>query len=102
MIARSKLSLGGLLAATVVGVAAVLLVGSLGLAGHSEETSTLEEGPNIDRALQIAQTGRGPKIAKEPTAVYGKVMKYGEALDAAVGPKVEFGESQAWKLDRTV
>ena len=85
----------------VVGIVAVSLVSSLGLT-NNDEVSILEDGPNINRALQLAQAGRGPKIIGEPTAVYGKAIKYSEALDDVVGPKVQFGESQAWKLDRQV
>ena len=52
-------------------------------------------------ALSLAQSGRGPSIIGDPTAVYGRIMTYRAALEA-VGSGVRPGPSQAWKLDREV
>ena len=64
-------------------------------------TAILEEGRNINWALSLAQSGMGPSIVGDPTAVYGGIMTYRAALEA-VGSGVRPGPSQAWKLDREV
>lgn len=78
---------------------AVLLI--LLVACRSGDDAVLEEGRNINWALSLAQSGRGPTIIGDPTAVYGGIMTYRAALEA-VGPMAEPGSSQAWKLDREV
>ena len=70
-------------------------------AGPDQDTAILEEGRNINWALSLAQSGRGPSIIGDPTAVYGRIMTYRAALEA-VGSGVRPGPSQAWKLDREV
>ena len=70
-------------------------------AGPDQGTAILEEGRNINWALSLAQSGRGPSIVGDPTAVYGGIMTYRAALEA-VGSGVRPGPSQAWKLDREV
>lgn len=70
-------------------------------AGPDQGTAILEEGRNINWALSLAQSGRGPSIVGDPTAVYGGIMTYRAALEA-VGSGVRPGPSQAWKLDRVV
>ena len=66
-----------------------------------QDAAILEEGRNINWALSLAQSGRGPSIVGDPTAVYGGIMTYRAALEA-VGSGVRPGPSQAWKLDREV
>ena len=66
-----------------------------------QDAAILEEGRNINWALSLAQSGRGPSIIGDPTAVYGRIMTYRAALEA-VGSGVRPGPSQAWKLDREV
>ena len=61
----------------------------------------MEQGGNINLALWLAQSGMGPSIVGDPTAVYGGIMTYRAALEA-VGSGIRLGPSQAWKLDREV
>ena len=70
-------------------------------AGPDQGTAILEEGRNINWALSLAQSGRGPSIVGDPTAVYGGIMTYRAALEA-VGSGIRLGPSQAWRLDREV
>ena len=65
------------------------------------DAAILEEGANINWALSLAQSGMGPSIIGDPTAVYGGIMTYRAALET-VGSGVRLGPSQAWKLDREV
>ena len=65
------------------------------------DAAILEEGANINWALSLAQSGMGPSIIGDPTAVYGGIMTYRAALET-VGSGVRPGPSQAWKLDREV
>lgn len=65
------------------------------------DDAVLEDGRNINWALTLAQSGGGPSIVGDPTAVYGGIMTYRAALEA-IGPVAEPGPSQAWKLDREV
>ena len=69
--------------------------------GPDQDAAILEEGRNINWALSLAQSGMGPSLIGDPTAVYGGIMTYRAALEA-VGSKVKVGASQAWKLDREV
>ena len=66
-----------------------------------QDAAILEQGGNINLALWLAQSGMGPSIVGEPTAVYGGILTYRAALEA-VGSGVRPGPSQAWKLDREV
>ena len=70
-------------------------------AGPDQDAAILEEGGNINLALWLAQSGMGPSIVGEPTAVYGGIMTYRAALEA-VGSGIRLGPSQAWRLDREV
>ena len=70
-------------------------------AGPDQGAAILEEGGNINLARWHAQSGMGPSIVGDPTAVYGGIMTYRAALEA-VGSGVRPGPSQAWKLDREV
>ena len=70
-------------------------------AGPDQDAASLEEGRNINLALSLAQSGRGPSIVGDPTAVYGGIMTYRAALKA-VRSGIRLGPSQAWKLDREV
>ena len=70
-------------------------------AGPDQGTAILEEGRNINWALWLAQSGRGPSIVGDPTAVYGGIMTYRAALEA-IGSGISLGPSQAWQLDREV
>ena len=45
-------------------------------AGPDQDAAILEEGRNINWALSLAQSGRGPSIVGDPTAVYGGIMTY--------------------------
>ena len=66
-----------------------------------QDAAILEQGGNINLALSLAQSGRGPSIVGDPTAVYGGIMTYRAALEA-VGSGIRLGPSQAWRLDREV
>ena len=66
-----------------------------------QDAAILEQGGNINLALWLAQSGMGPSIVGEPTAVYGGIMTYRAALEA-VGSGIRLGPSQAWRLDREV
>ena len=70
-------------------------------AGPDQDAAILEQGGNINLALWLAQSGMGPSIVGEPTAVYGGIMTYRAALEA-VGSGIRLGPSQAWRLDREV
>ncbi|MCH7737855.1 MAG: hypothetical protein IH872_10720 [Chloroflexi bacterium] len=70
--------------------------------GSTADKAILEEGGNINGALQIAQNSRGPSIEGEPAAIYGKIMKYEDAVKGFGSLVVALGESQAWKFDRPV
>jgi hypothetical protein len=71
-------------------------------AGSTGDRAILEDGGNINRALEIAQNSRGPSIEGEPTGIYGKIMKYQDAVKAFGSLVVSQGESQAWKFERPV
>ena len=91
--------------AVVVAAAAVMAFFYLGqptTAGPTGDKAVLEDGGNINLALQLAQNSRGPTIEGEPTAIYGKIMKYQDAVNAVGSSVVSEGESQAWKSDRPV
>ncbi len=102
-IIRKRYQLVAFALVAVAAIAAFWLVGPLNsTAGSQGDTAILEEGGNINLALRQAQKGMGPSIVGDPTAIYGKIMAYSAALEA-VGEKPEsLGDSQAWKLDRTV
>ena len=70
-------------------------------AGLERDAAILEEGGNINLALWLAESGMGPSIIGDPTAVYGGIMMYRAALEA-VGSGIRLGPSQAWRLDREV
>ena len=70
-------------------------------AGPDQDAAILEQGGNINLALWLAQSGMGPSIVGDPTAVYGGIMTYRAALEA-VGSGIRLGPSQAWRLDREV
>ena len=70
-------------------------------AGPDQDAAILEEGGNINLALWLAQSGRGPAIVGDPTAAYGGIMTYRAALEA-IGSGISLGPSQAWQLDREV
>ena len=69
--------------------------------GPDQDAAILEQRGNINLALWLAQSGPGPAIIDDPTAVYGGIMTYRAALEA-VESKARPGPSQAWKLDREV
>jgi hypothetical protein len=71
-------------------------------AGSTGDRAILEEGGNFNRALEIAQNSRGPSIEGAPTAIYGKIMKYQDVVNAFGSSSVSEGESQAWKFERPV
>ncbi len=83
----------------IVATFAVLLI--LLMACRRGDAAVLEEGRNINWAISLSQSGIGPSIVGDPTAVYGGIMTYRAALEA-IGPAAEPGPSQAWKLDREV
>ena len=70
-------------------------------ADPDQDAAILEQGGNINLALWLAQSGMGPWIVGDPTAVYGGIMTYRAALEA-VRSGIRLGPSQAWKLDREV
>ena len=70
-------------------------------ADPDQDAAILEQGGNINLALWLAQSGMGPSIVGDPTAVCGGIMTYRAALEA-VGSGIRLGPSQAWKLDREV
>ena len=70
-------------------------------AGPDQDAAILEQGGNINLALWLAQSGMGPSIVGDPTAVYGGIMTYRAALEA-VRSGIRLGPSQAWRLDREV
>ncbi len=82
-------------------VATFAVVLTLLMACRPGDAAVLEEGRNINWAISLAQSGRGPSIVGEPTSVYGGIMTYRAALKA-IGPAAEPGSSQDWKLDRKV
>ena len=63
-------------------------------ADPDRDTAILEEGGNINLALWLAQSGMGPSIVGDPTAVYGGIMTYRAALEA-VGSGARPRPSQA-------
>ena len=101
LIARRKIRLAAFALIAAAGIAAFFLVSGFGAAGSHGEASTLEEGGNLNLALQQAQNGRGPSIVGDPAAVYGRILTYSAAAKAA-GSSRRDGESQAWKFDRPV
>ncbi len=82
-------------------VATFAVVLTLLMACRPGDAAVLEKGRNINWAISLPQSGRGPSIVGEPTAVYGGIMSYRAALEA-IGPAAEPGSSQDWKLDREV
>ena len=76
----------------IIATFAVLL--TLLMACSSGDDAVLEEGRNINWALSLAQSGRGPTIVGDPTAVYGGIMTYRAALEA-IDPVAEPGPNQA-------
>ena len=69
LIARRKIRLAAFALIAAAGIAASFLVSDFGAAASHEEASTLEEGDNLNLALQQAQNGRGPSIVGDPSAV---------------------------------
>lgn len=103
MMTKRGFRLGAVAVAVVAAITAFLLVSALsGSADSTGGTATLEEGGNINLALREAQQGRGPSLVGNPTAIYGKIMTYRDALEAIGANAAHVGASQAWRLDRTV
>ena len=93
LIARRKIRLAAFALIAAAGIAAFFLVNGFGAAASHGEASTLEEGGNLNFALQQAQNGRGPSIVGDPAAVYGRTLTYSAAVKAA-GSSERDGESQ--------
>ena len=74
------------------------------LSGSSEapgDADILERGDNMNLALSQARNGMGA-ILGEPTAIYGGIMPYRDALEAIGSNVAHEGSSQRWRLDRPV
>ena len=96
LIARRKIPLAAFALIAAAGIAAFFLVSGFGAAGSHGEASTLEEGGNLNLALQQAQNGRGhPLSATRSQSTCSAAVK-------AAGSTGRDGESQAWKSDRPV
>ncbi len=103
MIAKKRFQLVAFAVTAVVAITAFLLGNTLSSSAESNgETATLEEGGNINWALLLARKGRGPTLVGDPTAIYGKIMTYSDAVAAAGVPMGAEGASVAWRLDRPV
>ncbi len=84
-------------------ITAFLLTNPLSSSAESEgETAILEEGGNMNWALRLARRGPTPTLVGDPTAIYGKIMTYGDAGTVAGSLVVSEGDSQAWRFGRTV
>ena len=89
--------------AAVIAITEFFWVSALSSSAESAgDAAILEEGGNINLGLRYAQKGRGPVLAGAPTAIYGKIMPYRDALGATGSSAANKGSSQAWKLDRPV
>ena len=66
-------------------------------ADPDQDAAILEQGGNINLALWLAQSGMGPSIVGDPTAVYGGIMTYRAALEA-VGSGVRPGSARPGSL----
>ena len=103
MIIRKRFQLAAFVVAAVIATTGFFLVSALSSSAQSSgDAAILEEGGNINWALREARKGIGPMLEGEPTAIYGKIMLYRDALEATGRNVAHEGSSQAWKLDRPV
>ena len=103
MIIGKRFQLVALGVLAMAAVAAFFLVNTLSSSAKSDgETVTLEEGGNINWALLLARTGRGPTLVGDPTAIYGKIMTYSDVGKATGSLVRSEGDSYAWRFDRSV
>ena len=103
MIIRKRFQLIAFAVTAVIAITGFFLVSALSSSAEfTGDAAILEEGGNINLALRNARTGRGPMLEGDPTAIYGKIMRYRDALEATGRNLAHEGSSQAWKLDRPV
>ena len=103
MIIRKRFQLVALAVAAVIATTGFFLVSALSSSAESAgDAAILEKGGNINLGLRYAQRGKGPMLAGAPTAIYGKIMPYRDALQATGSSAAQMGSSQVWKLDRPV
>jgi hypothetical protein len=103
MIIRKRFQFVAFAVAAVIAITGFFLVSALSSSAESTgDAAILEKGGNINWALREARTGIGPFLKGDPTAIYGKIMPYRDALEATGRNLAHEGASQAWKLDRPV
>ena len=103
MIIRKRFQFVAFAVAAVIAITGFFLVSALSSSAESTgDAAILEEGGNINLALRNARTGWGPMLKGDPTAIYGKIMLYRDALEGVGVNVAHEGSSQAWKLDRPV